>query len=304
MADHYQSGFEARDERLWEIVSPDAEFEILHSGMGITEGIVWHARDQHLIFSDLSAGIVYRWSEADGLSVIRKPSNITNGNTLDRQGRLLSCEHATCCVSRLETDGRYMQVLASHYEGRQLNSPNDIIADSQNRIWFTDPHYGRTNPRVGILRQQELNFQGVFRIETDGALRLIADDFDAPNGLCLIPDETALLVNDSNRGHIRRFDVHPDGAVTGGEIFADIGFDSTGKPDGMKVDKAGRVYCTGPGGIHVLTSEAAPLGRIKPPGHVRNFCFGGSDGHILYMAIHGGICRLPLRTAGIQPRID
>jgi len=304
MAEHHGPGLEARDERFWEIVAPDAGYEILHTGMGITEGIVWHPRDQYLIFSDLSASIVYRWTEADGLALIRKPSNITNGNTLDNQGRLISCEHATSCVSRLEADGRHMRVLASHYQGKELNSPNDIIVDSRDRIWFTDPHYGRTNPRVGIIRPQDLSFQGVYRIEADGGLTLIADDFDAPNGLCLTPDETALLADDSNRGHIRRFDVLPDGKVMGGQVFAEIGVDSTGKPDGMKVDRAGRVYCTGPGGIHVLTPDGAPLGRIMPPGHVRNFCFGGKDARMLYMAIHGGICRLPLLTPGVQPRIQ
>ena len=245
--------------------------------------------------------MIYRWTEHEGASILRKPSNIANGNFVDRQGRIVSCEHATSCVSRIETDNRYIRVLATHYGGKEFNSPNDIIVDSQDRIRFTDPLYGRTNPRVGVARSSELGFQGVFRLEPDGVVTLIADDFVQPNGLCLTPGEETLLVNDTDRSHIRRFEVQPDGRVTGSDIFAVVSGEGIGKPDGMKVDVEGRVYCTGPGGIHVFTQNGDPLGVITTPALTRNFCFGGAGYRTLFLAIDGGIYRLPMKVEGVAP---
>jgi gluconolactonase len=277
----------------------DSPIETIAAGLGITEGVVWHPRDRHLVFSDLSAGIVYRWTERDGSSVLRQPSNITNGNYVDREGRILSCEHATSCVVRHEP--RYVKVLASHYRGKELNSPNDVVCDSGGRIWFTDPLFGRTNPRVGVLREAQLGFQGVYRIEPDGSLTLIADDFEEPNGLCLAPGEGALYVNDTARKHIRRFAIRPDGQVAGGAVFANIEGDASGKPDGMKVDVEGRVYCTGAGGVHVLSPEGQLLEVIRTSAKTRNFCFGDDDGCTLFLAVDQMICRARVRTAGVLP---
>src|SRR5262249_31043952 len=152
----------------------------------------------------------------------RKPSNLTNGNTFDREGRLLSCEHATSCVSRLEAGGRHFKVLASHYQGKELNSPNDIVVDSRDRIWFTDPTYGRTRQRVGVIRARALRYQGASRLAPDSRVTLAADDFLQPNGLCFTPDGSVLLVNDTDRSHIRRFTVNDDGSLEGGEVLTDI----------------------------------------------------------------------------------
>lgn len=295
------SRFDIRDERFHEVIAPDAVIEPIVTQLGITEGLVWHPRDQYLVFSDLSAGIVYRWTEHEGASVLRKPSNITNGNYIDRQGRIVSCEHATSCVSRFEAGGRHVEVLAAHYRGQELNSPNDIVCDRPGRIWFTDPPFGRTNPRVGVLRPQQLAFQGLFRIETDGTLILVADDFAMPNGLCFSPSEDALLVDDTERHHIRRFRLDKDGKVSGGDVFADVASDDSGKPDGMKVDAMGRIYCTGAGGVHVFSPQGELLGVIRTPAKTRNFCFGGPGLRTLFLGVDKMICRVPMRVGGVAP---
>ncbi|MEI7516654.1 MAG: SMP-30/gluconolactonase/LRE family protein [Betaproteobacteria bacterium] len=293
--------FEAHDELFWDVIAADAVIEPLVPGLGITEGTVWHPRDNYLVFSDLSSSILFKWTEQSGASVLRKPSNITNGNFIDRSGCIISCEHASSCISRIDAGGRYIRVLASHYQGKEFNSPNDIICDSRGRIWFTDPLYGRTSARVGVAREPQLGFQGVFRLEIDGTVTLIADDFAQPNGLCLTPQENALLVNDTSRDHIRYFEVQDDGQVTGGNLFANISGSGPGKPDGMKVDMAGRVYCTGPGGIHVLTSSGSLIGVITMPANTRNFCFGGAHYRTLFLAVDEVICRVPLKVQGVAP---
>lgn len=290
---------EAHDARLPGVTAAGATIRPLVTGLGITEGVVWHPRDQYLVFSDLSASVVYRWTQREGATVLRKPSNITNGNFVDRQGRVISCEHATSCVSRMEEGGRHVRVLASHYRGQEFNSPNDLVCDSRDRIWFSDPLYGRTNPRVAVLREPQLAFQGVFRLEPDGAVTLIADDFAEPNGLCLAPGEALLYVADTKREHIRRFEVRPDGQVSGGDVFATVAGEGVGKPDGLKVDVAGRVYCTGPGGIHVFSSAGELLGVIATPVKTRNFCFGGADGRTLYLAMDQMIGSLAMEVAGV-----
>lgn len=282
------------DPRLLEVVSARASLEYLAQDLGITEGVTWHPGGGYLVFSDLSAGRVYRWSEAGGLETLRTPSNITNGNCVDREGRIVSCEHASSSVVRFEPGGRYIDVLASHFQGKALNSPNDVICDSLGRIWFTDPLYGRTNPRVGVIREPELGFQGVYRIETDGRLVLIADDFSSPNGLCLTPSEDTLLVDDTDRKHIRSFSISQDGRVRGGQVFAKIAGDDTGKPDGMKCDTQGRIFCTGAGGVHVLSPEGHFLGVIRAPAKVRNLCFGGPSGGSLFLAVDRAIMRIPM----------
>lgn len=295
--------YDVRDPSFLNLVQEDAELEPIVTGLGITEGTIWHQAGNFLVFSDLVAGIVYRWSESEGHSVLRRPSNITNGNFIDRQGRVLSCEHASNCVSRLESDGRRVTPLVDSYEGKKLNSPNDIVVDSRDRIWFTDPTYGRTSPRVGILREQELPFQGVYRLDPDGTLVLVADDYLQPNGLCFSPDERTLFVNDTDRRHIRRYAVNANGSLSGGDVLAELAGDEPGKPDGMKVDRAGNIYCTGPGGVHVLDETGRLLGIIRMPEMTRNFCFGGRDGKDFFLAASTTIFRLRMRTAGILPYI-
>ncbi|MCK4975436.1 MAG: SMP-30/gluconolactonase/LRE family protein, partial [Anaerolineales bacterium] len=174
--------FEVYDDRFSDIVSPESVLETVADGFEFIEGPVWYPGSEEILFSDIIGDTIYRWTKFSGLSVFRKPSNMANGNALDRQGRLLTCEHATSRVTRTEPDGE-ITVLASHYDGKELNSPNDIVVKRDGGIFFTDPASGRSE-KFGVLREQELDFQGVFRLDDLGGLTLLVDDFSKPNGLC------------------------------------------------------------------------------------------------------------------------
>ncbi|MGQ9841346.1 MAG: SMP-30/gluconolactonase/LRE family protein [Anaerolineae bacterium] len=268
---------EVRDPRLTEIIAPDAQMEPLATGFQFLEGPVWLPEQGALVFSDIPGDTMYRWDAAGGVTLFRHPSHKANGNTLDRQGRLLTCEHATSRVVRQEPDGS-LTVLASHYRGLELNSPNDIVVKSDGAIYFTDPNFGRRPTRYGVPRPQQLSFQAVFRLDpATGALTPVADDFDQPNGLCFSLDETRLFVNDSPREHIRVFDVLPDGSLRGGAVWAEVRGTGPGVPDGMKLDAAGNLYCAGPGGIHIFAADATCLGVIRMPEQAANFCWGGES---------------------------
>ncbi|MEM6383286.1 MAG: SMP-30/gluconolactonase/LRE family protein [Pseudomonadota bacterium] len=265
------------------VLAAGAELKQLQTGFTFTEGPIWHPEEHWLVFSDIAESIQYKWSEKQGLRTFRHPSNQANGNCFDREGRIISCEHASSHLVIHDHGGKRVTVLAADYEGKELNSPNDVICDSQGRIWFTDPSFGRIREDLGLLRDQELPFQGVFRLDPDGTLALVCDDFQQPNGLCLSGDETRLFVNDSWGPTIRVFDVAADGSLTGGAVWATIGGEGEGVPDGMKTDLEDRIFCNGPGGVHVLSAEGALLGRIATPEKSTNFCFGGSQGRTLFI---------------------
>ncbi|HEX9114684.1 MAG TPA: SMP-30/gluconolactonase/LRE family protein [Anaerolineae bacterium] len=285
------------DPALDGIVAPGTELERIAGNLSFIEGPIWHPVDRTLIFSDIVGDTMYRWSAGRGLETFRSPSHMANGNTYDRQGRILTCEHATSRVSRTEPDGTVV-VLASHYDGHELNSPNDIVVKSDGTVWFTDPSFGR-RARVGIPRAQDLAFQAVFRLDPkSGDLRPVADDFGNPNGLCFSLDETQLFVNDSPRGHIRVFQVQPDGKLTGGEVWAEVHGEGPGVPDGLKFDLAGHLYCAGPGGIYVFDSSARCLGRIRMPEQVANFAWGDGDLCGLYIAASTTLYRLGMKVPG------
>ncbi|MGN6101300.1 MAG: SMP-30/gluconolactonase/LRE family protein [Devosia sp.] len=289
---------EIRDPRFAEVVGADVALERLATGFDFTEGPIWHPREKHLTFSDMPGDHMRRWTEASGITTFRRPCNRANGNTYDRGGRMLSCEHATSRVTRTEPDGS-ITVLATHYEGRELNSPNDIVVKSDGRIYFTDPTYGRM-PYYGVERPQQLDFQGVYRVDPDGAnLTLLADDFSQPNGLCFSLDEKRLFVNDTERGHIRVFDVGADGGLTGSSVWAEVKGEGAGGPDGMKIDSRGNLYCCGPGGLHVFSPEAQSLGVIRVPEVVANFTWGDEDMKSLFLTASGSLYRVRTRTPGI-----
>jgi gluconolactonase len=232
------------------------------------------------------------------LSTFRNPSNKANDNTYDRQGRLLSCEHATSRVVRQEKNGS-MTVLASHHGGKELNSPNDIVVKSDGAIYFSDPTYGRIREDVGVPRELQLSFRGVYRVAGDGApTQLLGDDFEQPNGLCFTLDEKRLFVNDTMRGHIRVFDVAADGALTGGQVWAELTGEGEGRPDGMKLDSAGSLYCTGPGGVHVLDPQARCLGVIRTPERVTNIAWGDDDLKSLYVTGINALYRVRVTVPG------
>ena len=241
---------------------------------------------------------MHRWDAEGGATVYRRPSHKANGNTLDGHGRLLTCEHATSRVVRQELDGR-LTVLASHYAGVELNSPNDIVVRCDGAIYFTDPNFGRRPTRHGVPRAQQLGFQAVFRLDPEtGALAAVADDFEQPNGLCFSLDETRLFVNDSPRGHIRVFDVLADGSLRGGEVWAELSGSGPGVPDGMKLDALGNLYCAGPGGIHILDTDATCLGVIRIPEQAANFCWGGDDLRDLFIGASTTLWRVRVQSPG------
>ena len=288
---------EVRQREFLDVVSSDVKVQRVATGFGFTEGPVWDRKRNRLVFSDMKDDHVRCWSEADGLSTFRKPSNKANGNTFDCQGRLVTCEHATSRVVRQEQDGS-ISILATHFGDKELNSPNDIIVKSDGAIYFTDPTYGRIRAELGVLREPELSFRGVYRIAPDGALQLLADDFEQPNGLCFSLDESRLFVNDTIREHIRVFDLRSNGTLTHGRVWAQTTGEGIGFPDGMKVDGAGNVYCTGPGGIHVFAPDARCLGVILTPEKAANFAWGDDDLRSLFVTAGPSLYHLRVNVPG------
>lgn len=294
MTDHIE--LEIRDRRLLELVAPGTELRRLQTGYEFLEGPVWDTAGGSLVFSDIVGNTIYRWAPAGGAAVLRRPSNMANGNALDAHGRLVSCEHATSRVVRAELDGS-IGVLASHYNGQELNSPNDIVVHSGGAIFFTDPTSGRS-ARWGVEREPELPFRGVYRLDGDCAEPvLLSDDFQKPNGLCFSVDQRRLLVNDTDRAHIRVFDMHELTPV-GGAVWAELRGDGEGVADGMKVDSVGNVYCCGPGGIHVFDGDARCLGVLRMPEKTANFAWGDHDFQTLFITASTSLYALRTKLPG------
>jgi gluconolactonase len=288
---------EIRDRRFAEVVGAEVAYESLADGFLFTEGPAWDARNRQLLFSDIPGNLIAQWSEAGGKGVFRSPSNMSNGLTWDREGRLLCCEHATSRLTRTEADGR-ITVLASTHEGKELNSPNDVVVKSDGGIYFTDPAYGRME-YYGKPRTPHLDFRGVYRVEPDGGrLTLLAGDFGQPNGLCFSADERRLFVNDTERGHIRVFDVLGDGTLAKGRIWAEVAGEGAGAPDGMKIDSEEHLYCCGPGGVHVFDRAAKCLGVIRVPTGAANFTWGDDDLKSLFITATGTLWRIRVRVPG------
>ena len=290
---------EVRDPRLTTIVNKQVEFERIATGCLFTEGPLWDPRGQYLLWSDMPGDHLRRWSKLDGVTTFRQPCNKSNGLTWDRQGRLLACEHASSQVTRTETDGR-ITAIATHFDGKQLNSPNDIVCAADGGIYFSDPPYGRAE-FYGVKREQELSFQGVFRVGADPRRpTLLADDFDRPNGLCFSLDGRRLFVNDTARQHIRVFDVKSDGGLSGGRVWAETRGEGKGAPDGMKLDSAGNIYCCGPGGIHVFSPDAVCLGVVQVPEYTANFAWGDADLCSLYITASTSVYRMRTQIPGLS----
>jgi gluconolactonase len=289
---------EIRDERFAAVVGRDVSFEKIADGCQFTEGPLWHPRDHYLLWSDMPGDHLRRWSAKDGVSTFRQPCDKSNGLTWDREGRLLACEHATSRVTRTERDGRIVP-LATHYQGKELNSPNDIVCAAHGGIYFTDPPYGRA-PVYGVPRPQELSFQGVYRVGPDPkSPELLVDDFDKPNGLCFSLDGRRLFVNDTGRKHIRVFDVKADGTIAGGGVWTETKGEAPGAPDGMKLDSAGNIYCCGPGGIHVFDPSATVLGVIRVPEYTANMAFGDADLRSLFITASTSVYRIRVQVPGL-----
>ncbi|MBQ7796677.1 MAG: SMP-30/gluconolactonase/LRE family protein [Lachnospiraceae bacterium] len=288
--------FEVIDPRFEELVDVNAVLEPISVGHKVTEGIIWWPQQNSLIFSDMGVGKVYKWDpKTYETTAIKYPSNISNGNFVDPEGRIVTCEHATSSITRMEPDGRYIKTLATHYDGKEFNSPNDVIVDSKGRIWFTDPTFGRTSPLVGVKRDLVMGFQGVYCVKEDGEVVMARNDFEQPNGLCMEIGEKTMLVNDTPKLCIRRFTVEDDCTLSGGEVVCKC----DGRPDGTKIDKDGNIWTTISGNMQVFDKNGVLLGNIKVPGTCRNFCFGGENNDELYFACET-IYRIKLKTQGAE----
>ena len=275
---------QALDPAFTSLLDLDAPCHQIGSGFTFTEGPIWHPRDHFLLFSDIPVSIRRRW-DGKAASEFLKPSNKGNGMTYDRELRLLVCEHATSSVARF-TDGK-REVVASHFEGKELNSPNDIIVAADGAVWFSDPTYGRM-PGFGVERECELDFRGVYRVPPGGgATELVVEKslFTQPNGLCFSPDEKLLYINDTEQANIRVYDVE-GGRLKNMRVFANGIADETqpGKlPDGMKCDALGNIWCTGPDGIWVFASDGRLIGKVAVPEMVANLHWGGPDWRTLFI---------------------
>jgi gluconolactonase len=265
-----------------------APVEKLGGDFKFTEGPLWVAANNQLLFSDIPANRIVSFKDGN-IATFRAPSNNSNGLTLDKQGRLIACEHGTRRVTRTEADGT-LTVLAERYENKRLNSPNDAVVRSDGAIYFTDPPYG-VKPDA-----RELDFQGVYRISADGKeLALLVRDFIKPNGLAFTPDEKTLYVNDTEGGHIRAFDVSADGKLSNSRVFAKVP-----GPDGMKVDSTGNVYCTSAAGVMVFDGAGRHLGTFVAAEQPANCAFGGADWKALYMTCRSGLYRVRLSVPGVK----
>ena len=276
------------------ILDANSTLEKIADGFKFVEGPVWHP-EGYLLFSDIPENTIYKWRPNQPVQVFREPSGNANGNTLDLENRLITAEHSNRRVSRTEKSGEIV-TLVSEYQDKKLNSPNDLAVKSDGSIYFTDPPYGIKSD------QEKLGFYGVYRLEENGELTLLVDDFVRPNGIAFSPDETRLYVNDSQEGHIRVFDVKPDGTLSNGRIFAtQKDPNKKGVPDGMKVDTLGNVYSTGPGGVWVFSPRGEKLGVIETPETAANLAWGDADYKTLYITASNGLYRIQLNVEGVKP---
>jgi gluconolactonase len=292
---------DAGSARLWDVLPRDAELEQLATGFRFTEGPLWDAATGSLLFSDIPANRIYRWTEGTGAVVFREPSGKSNGLTWDLEGRLVACEHARRRVSRTLAGGEVV-TLVDRYRGRRLNSPNDLVYRSDGTLYFTDPPYGLSG-EVGEPGEPEQPVNGLYRLPPGATeLQLAAADFDRPNGLAFTPDERRLYVADTPRYQVRIFAVAADGALSGGEVLAQFTeSQGVGRPDGMKVDEAGHLFTTGPGGVWVFAPDGTALGRLRFPERTANLAWGDADRRSLYVTATSSLYRLRTVVPGIMP---
>jgi gluconolactonase len=297
-------GFEILDPRFRAYVLPNAPLVKLGDGFAWLEGPVWFADLNCLLFSDLPNDRIMRWTEDGGVSVFRFPSGFANGHTRDPQGRLIGCSHQHRCITRTELDGR-VTVLADRYEGRRLNSPNDVVCRSDGTIWFSDPHYGINTDYEGGKQRAELP-AALYRLDPlDGSLRIMADDFVGPNGLAFSPNERLLYVAETGPQfaahpdrHIRVFDVLDDGAgLSGGRMFHAV---SPGFADGFRVDQDGNLWSSAGDGVHCIAPDGTLLGSIKVPFTVSNLTFGGRNRSRLFICASHTLFAIYINQRGAQ----
>jgi gluconolactonase len=302
------SPLEVKKPGLHDLIAPDAPIERVAGGFAFTEGPVW--RGGCLLFSDIPNKRIARWRRLpEGPELTTYATGMSNGLTLDGRGQVLAAEHDGRRVTRVSEDGT-RTVLAERFQGKRLNSPNDIVVRSDGSIYFTDPPYGVEPGIRGGSRPagwwtksipgKEQASNGVYRLAPDGTLHLVADDFTLPNGLAFSPDESLLYIDDSARKHIRVLSVRPDGTLGTDRILLDMASEDPGVPDGLKVDLAGNVFCTGPGGVWVCRADGTMLGRIVLPELPANLAWG-EDGSVLFITARTSLYRLETKTRGALP---
>lgn len=305
------------DDRINDIIPPDAAIELLASGFEWSEGPLWIQENGrgYLLFSDIPRNAVMKWEESAGITLFMKPSGYTgvtdygrepgsNGLTLDLQGRIIFCEHGDRRISRLDKNGG-KKTLMDSYQGKRLNSPNDAAVKSNGDIYFTDPPYGL--PQGYEDPRRELDFCGVFRLSTSGELALLTKEMIRPNGIAFSPDEKVLYVaqSDGRNPIIRAFRVKADGTLGIGRVlydFTSLMGKYPGGPDGLKVDEHGNLFAAGPGGVHIITPEGDPLGRIHTGKRTSN-CAWGNDGSVLYMTTDDCLTRVKTKTKGARCKL-
>ncbi len=282
------TGFDILDKRFNQTLIGHARVERLWTGARWAEGPAWFAAGRYLVFSDIPNNRMMRYDECDGhMAVFRQPANNSNGNTTDRHGRLVTCEHLGRRVTRTEHDGS-ITVLADSYKGKRLNSPNDVVVKSDGSVWFTDPSYGILADYEGGKAASEIGACHVYRIDTSGEITLAADDFEKPNGLAFSPDESILYIADTGISHkengpkhIRALKVKPDGKSLGASsVFADC---TAGLFDGFRVDTDGRIWTSAGDGVHCYLPNGDLIGKIRIPELVANVCFGGAKRNRLFI---------------------
>ena len=300
------TGFEVIDPKFEECFVGHARVERLWTGARWSEGPVWFAAGRYLLWSDIPNNRILRWDETDGnVSVFRQPSNNSNGHTVDRQGRLVSCEHLARRVTRTEFDGS-ITVIADSYDGRRLNSPNDVVVKSDGSIWFTDPSYGILMDYEGDRAESEIGACHVYRVDpATGAVAIVADDYLKPNGLAFSPDENFLYIADTGATHtadgpkhIRRHKVASDGTLSGGKVFATC---TEGLFDGFRLDRDGRIWTSAADGVHCIDSDGTLIGKIKIPELVANVCFGGPKLNRLFICGTTSLYSVFLNVNGVSP---
>jgi gluconolactonase len=301
---------ERLDPALDRVIAPTAFIEKLARGFVWAEGPVWDKRNNALYFTDVPQNVVFKWQPGIGTHDFLHPSGYTgslltngqgaNGLAFDKQGRLILCQHGDRRVARLEPKGGF-KTIAQYYKFRRFNSPNDLAIKSNGDIYFTDPPYGL--PKGANDPERELAIQGVYRVNTKGEVTLLVSDLTFPNGIAFSPDERTLYVavSDAKRPVIMQYDVQADGTVAGGRVFFDAAPLTSGRkglPDGLKVDKLGNVWATGPGGVLIITPEGKHIGTLNTGEATANCAFGGPAGSTLYITAHMYLCRVQTLTTG------
>lgn len=276
------------------ILDENTSVEKVATGFQFTEGPLWHP-DGFLIFSDIPGNTLYKFTLDRPVEIFRQPSDNANGNTLDRENRLITADQKNRRVIRMETDGKIV-ALVDQFEGKPFNSPNDLVVKSDGSIYFTDPPYGINK------EQEELGFYGVYRLSPDGQITLLTQQFERPNGLTFSPDEQQLYISDSQISQIHVFEIRPDGTLANGRLFAELKDPSqSGVSDGIKVDLKGNLYSTGPGGVWVFSPAGQLLGKIPVPEYTANLAWGDSDYQTLYITASKSLYRVRLKTPGVRP---